>query len=111
MQPIPHPNDASDKIWLRSTHCSQRYSCLKVWTHRQTDGRTDARTPARPIYYKNTSFKEVKQNLQPTLVWVNFICKGIDAFRYYQDLLQAKNNNLKNMKKMTTKTNLYCTPW
>ena len=26
----PHPNDASDKIWLRSANWSQRYSCLKV---------------------------------------------------------------------------------
>ena len=33
MQPFPLPNDASDKIWLRSAHGSQRYSCLKVWTH------------------------------------------------------------------------------
>ena len=30
MQPIPHPNNASDNIWLRSTQWSQRYSCLKV---------------------------------------------------------------------------------
>ena len=28
--PFPHPNDASDKIWLHSAHGSQRYSCLKV---------------------------------------------------------------------------------
>ena len=27
---FPPSNDASDKIWLRSTHWSQRYSCLKV---------------------------------------------------------------------------------
>ena len=32
MRPFPHPNNASDKIWLRSANWSQRYSCLKVWT-------------------------------------------------------------------------------
>ena len=34
MQPFPNQNDASDKIWLR---WSQRYLCLKMWTHRLTD--------------------------------------------------------------------------
>ena len=38
MQSIPHPNDASDKIWLRLTHWLRRYSSLKMFTH----GRTDA---------------------------------------------------------------------
>ena len=33
MQPFLQPNDASDKIWLRSTHWFQRYSCFKMWTH------------------------------------------------------------------------------
>ena len=32
MQPFPQPNNASDKIWLRSAHWLQRYSCLKLWT-------------------------------------------------------------------------------
>ena len=50
MQPFPHPNDASDKIWLKSACWSQRYSCLKVWTHR----RTHAPTPARVPSYKLT---------------------------------------------------------
>ena len=35
MQSIPHPNDASDEIWLWLACWFQRYSCLKVWT----DGR------------------------------------------------------------------------
>ena len=51
---FPQPNDASDKIWLRSTRWFQRYSCLKVWTHRRTDARTHGRTPARPVSYKLT---------------------------------------------------------
>ena len=38
MQPFPHPNDASDKIWLQSVCWFQRYSCLNVWT----DGWTNA---------------------------------------------------------------------
>ena len=38
----PLPNDASDKIWLRSAHGSQRYSCLNVWTHIHTYTHTDA---------------------------------------------------------------------
>ena len=46
MQPFPHPNDASDKIWLRSVHWSQSYSCLKVWTHILTA----TQTPARLVY-------------------------------------------------------------
>ena len=50
MQPFPNPSDASYKIWLQSTSRSQRYSCLKVWTH----GRTDALTPARVPSYKLT---------------------------------------------------------
>ena len=54
MQPFPQPNDASDKIWLRSTCWFQRYSCLKVWTHARTDARTHGRTPARPVSYKLT---------------------------------------------------------
>ena len=50
MQSIPHPNDASDKIWLRLAHWLRRYSSLKMFTH----GPTDARTPDRPVYYKLT---------------------------------------------------------
>ena len=38
MESIPHPNDASDEIWLGSAGWSQRYSCLKVWTDWRTDG-------------------------------------------------------------------------
>ena len=33
-----HPNDASDKVWLRSVRWLRRSSCLKVWT----DGPKDA---------------------------------------------------------------------
>ena len=51
---FPQPNDASHKIWLRSTCWFQRYSCLKVWTHARTDARTHRRTPARPVSYKLT---------------------------------------------------------
>ena len=50
MESIPHPNDASDEIWLRSASWSQRYSCLKVWT----DGRMYVRTPTRLPSYKLT---------------------------------------------------------
>ena len=39
MQSIPHPNDASDKIWLRLAHWLRRYSSLKMFTHGRTDGR------------------------------------------------------------------------
>ena len=46
MQSIPHPNDASDKIWLRLAHWLRRYSSLKMFT--------DARTPDRLVYYKLT---------------------------------------------------------
>ena len=43
---FPPPNDASYKIWLRSAYRSQRYSCLKVWTHARTHTRMDGRTDA-----------------------------------------------------------------
>ena len=33
MQSIPHPDDASDKIWLRLAHWLRRYSSLKMFTH------------------------------------------------------------------------------
>ena len=46
----PYPNDASDKIWLQLAHWSQRYSCLKMLTHRQTH----RQTPVRLVYYKLT---------------------------------------------------------
>ena len=52
IQAIPHPNDASDKIWLNLACCLRRYSCLKVWTHRLTDRHTEGQTPARMVYYK-----------------------------------------------------------
>ena len=31
MQPFPHPNDATHKIWSRLTNWLQRYSSSKVW--------------------------------------------------------------------------------
>ena len=37
MQSIPHPNDASDKIWLRLAHWLRRYSSLKMFTDIFTD--------------------------------------------------------------------------
>ena len=46
MQSIPHPNDASDKIWLRLAHWLQRYSSLKMFTDARTDALTDALTDA-----------------------------------------------------------------
>ena len=39
MQPFPHPNDGSDKISLQLAHWLRRYSCLKMFTDGQTDGR------------------------------------------------------------------------
>ena len=49
MQSIPHPNDASDKIWLRLAHWLRRYSSLKMFTDAQTNGLTDALTDGRRI--------------------------------------------------------------
>ena len=40
MQSIPHPNDASDKIWLQLAHWLRRYSSLKMFTEARTDART-----------------------------------------------------------------------
>ena len=44
MQSIPHPNDASHKIWLRLAYLLRRYSSLKMFTDARTDGRTDVPT-------------------------------------------------------------------
>ena len=43
MQPFPHPNDASDEIWLRFAHLLRRFSSLKMFTDIQTDTQTDRR--------------------------------------------------------------------
>ena len=43
MQPFTLPNNASDKTWLQSAYRLPRYSCLKMWTHTDTqtgDGST-----------------------------------------------------------------------
>ena len=37
MHPFPLPNDALDKIWLRSAHWLRRYPSLKMSTDAQTD--------------------------------------------------------------------------
>ena len=66
MQPFPHPNDASDKIWLQSACWSRRYSCLKVWTH----GRTAARTPAWAPSYKLTNVSRLNvPEIKPLVVF------------------------------------------
>ena len=36
MQPFPHPNDATHKIWSRLTNWLQRYSSSKVWNFRHS---------------------------------------------------------------------------
>ena len=36
MQPFPHPNDATHKIWSRLANWLQRYSSSKVWNFRHT---------------------------------------------------------------------------
>ena len=61
---IPHPNDASDKIWLRLAHWLRRYLSLKMLT----DPRTHARTPDRPVLLKKqklTLFYKMVNNLTP----------------------------------------------
>ena len=50
MQSIPHPNDASYKIWLRLAHWLRRYSSLKLLTHGRTHGRRiDRYTISSPL--------------------------------------------------------------
>ena len=36
MQPFPHPNDATHKIWSRLANWLQRYSSSKVWNFRHS---------------------------------------------------------------------------
>ena len=40
----PHPNDASDIIWLRFAYWLRRYSSLKMFTDIQPDRQTDRQT-------------------------------------------------------------------
>ena len=49
MQPIPHPNDASDEIWLKIGQL-----VLEIFMFESVDAQTDARTPAQVPYYKLT---------------------------------------------------------
>ena len=42
-QSIPHPNDASDKIWLQLAHWLRRYSSLKMFMDGRMHGRMDGR--------------------------------------------------------------------
>ena len=65
MQPFPHLNDASDKIWLQSAHWLRRYSCLKVWADARTDGRTPARVPSYKLTLWASGSGELKSLLEP----------------------------------------------
>ena len=67
----PPPNDALDEIWLWSASWSQRYSCLKVWTHEWMDARTHARTPARVPSYKLTESLRLR--------WAKKLTKGLNC--------------------------------
>ena len=50
MQSIPHPNDASDKIWLQMAHRLRRYLSLKMFTDGRTHGRRiDRYTISSPL--------------------------------------------------------------
>ena len=63
MQPIPHPI-MLQMIWLPSACWSQKYSCLKVWTHARTDARTDGRTDAGsspPGYFGSGELKLIEK--------------------------------------------------
>ena len=92
MQPFPHPNDASDKIWLQSACWLRRYSCLKVWTH----GRTHRQKFERDgIYVATFSYFGYLCGYLP-------IC-GLDT---QESILATKVSNLRNKShlysKMTT---------
>ena len=88
MQSIPHPNDASDKIWLRLAHWLRRYSSLKMFT--------DARTFLRDGIYV------------ATFSYFGYLCGylpmcGLDT---QESILATKVSNLRNKShwysKMTT---------
>ena len=65
MQPIPYPNNSPDEIWFWLTSWSQKYSCLKKWTH--------GWTPARVQSYKLTG--------SPRLTWAkNYVSKKYHVF-------------------------------
>ena len=72
MESIPHPNDASDEIWLLSASWSRRYSCLKVWT----DGRTPTRLPS----YKLTLSLRLWWANKNVIIFLSLVWKYIVCF-------------------------------
>ena len=92
MQSIPHPNDASDKIWLRLAHWLRRYSSLKMFTDARTHGRTSSRDG---IYVATFSYFGYLCGYLP-------MC-GLDT---QESILATKVSNLRNKShlysKMTT---------
>ena len=95
MQPIPHPNDALDEIWLWSASWSQRYSCLKVWTDARTDGRSYRRDVLRFLMVL-THCKLVRLTPQahfnpitpcctnPNLTWLNTAVQIANLIMYHR---------------------------
>ena len=75
MQAFPHPNDASDKIWLQSAPL-----VLERFMFEIVNGRTDTRMPARVLSYKLTLWAfgsgELKCQLNNEVNIIN--CGSID---------------------------------
>ena len=66
MQPFPHPNDATHKIWSRLTYWLQRYSSSKVWNFRHSRASNSKMSGLiRPKI-------ELDQAFMPVLVTSNF---------------------------------------
>ena len=66
MQPFPHPNDATHKIWSRLADWYQRYSSSKVWNFRHSRASNSKMSgPIRPKI-------ELDQAFKPVLVTSNF---------------------------------------
>ena len=66
MQPFPHPNDATHKIWSRWANWLQRYSSSKVWNFRHS--RTSNSKMSGLIWPKI----KLDRALMPVLVTSNF---------------------------------------
>ena len=65
MQPFPHPNDATHKIWSRLANWLQRYSSSKVWNFRHSRASNSKVSLILPKI-------ELDQAFMPVLVTRNF---------------------------------------
>ena len=99
MQPFPHPNDATHKIWLRLANWLQRYLSSNVWNFRHSRASNSKMTGLiRPKI-------ELDQSFMPVLVTSNFDDDSIKNERASMETLfshyKYTGNSLKAQEQLT----------